>query len=357
MKKLLWFSAIVLFAIIINSCEKQELQNKTDEQNKFEELNIVAEDLPKLKTFDGMIWFENAEQYSKVSKILSTMSFEEKIKWEESIDFVSLNSIYNKAYDELNSTINKDYFNTILSKYSHLFNIEKLNNDITLTDKYCITSLTNICNDKNLYRIGDLVYKILPEIELMTNHNNYKELLLYDESNTTKNTKLENILVFDMNIQKNRYYNNTEQKSSAFQYNYYQNSDQAKAYFINADHNRVCWIELFRYAIATYSQTLNETKIEKGFTVKTWGQKKVWNTWFKYNTPLTLNVIKISIAGKNYSNYSTKTAKILSYGKIYNSVTHNGYLGSGSHDHFSKYRAKATSQGISGYWVDVSYNY
>ena len=84
---------VILFAIIIGvsfvGCEKEVLntQKEVEEKAVVEKSaetnydNLTVADMPQLEVRDGMLYFEDGEQYFKTIAIVGNMTHEELDKW------------------------------------------------------------------------------------------------------------------------------------------------------------------------------------------------------------------------------------------------------------------------------------
>ncbi len=352
MKFIKFFALAAIFATIFVSCEKQELELNTKPEFTNNQTVDAQFDLSQVKVYENMLWFDNVELFNKTIDKLNNMDSDMRLTWEQNIGFVSLNSVYQKYYQKIDfSEVDKNSIR-LVELAPQLFVEDTINEEIFVQETYKISILNLILNKDFLYRIGNVVYKILPEYQLSTTVENYDLLKNTNDANNVKDAKIK---VFDMNITELDIDEKNQNKSCKFQYTYSQNASGGKAYFINCAHTRVCWLRMWSYALPTYSSDYTSTTISKGFYVRTWGQKKYCGRFHNYRTALSLNVENITIAGNNYSENKTATSKSLEYHVVYSTETFSGYSNSAYKNYFSSYDVKASSRGIGSDWVKLKY--
>lgn len=223
--------------------------------------NLTVADMPQLEVRDGILYFENAEQYFKTIAIVGNMNEEELNKWEQELGFVSLRSMQNKAMNELELVETERDDNNIISKYSNYIELTDDNEIMPIVDDLIYSS---IANQDGIYITNEMVNKI---------SKNY--LIIGKKENTAlaKEIDIKTLSVNDENFEYYQYYQNGSKSCDLDDY-------------CERDGRRRCYVKLNIYRYVYYNN--NVYTIRDYAHVHVWGtKKKTFGGWRRYNTNLS----------------------------------------------------------------------
>jgi hypothetical protein len=105
------------------SCEKElPLKDALQETPSNNLLNSVS-----VQVKDGILSFENVDEFHKVRRMLAEAPTEERINWERSMGFYSMQSEYEDILTELENAQTKEEYEEILYQNSHIIYIDEEN--------------------------------------------------------------------------------------------------------------------------------------------------------------------------------------------------------------------------------------
>jgi len=153
-------SVILTLSIIFGGCEKQELIT-SEFSNEINTTEIKVSDLPELEVFEGMIHFEDAEQFLATIDLLSNASSGVVKEWENKIGFKSISTIQDEALDELNELTTEKELNEWLIEYEDFFELI-INNEgeQEITNLIQDKGYARICNSNQLYTVANNAYLV-----------------------------------------------------------------------------------------------------------------------------------------------------------------------------------------------------
>lgn len=183
---------------------QQELSSpvKTNETS-FNE--IIVSVLPELEVIDGMLHFEDAEQFFATIDIL--LNAEENVvkEWENKIGFKSISSVQDEVSDLILECEEENHFYELLNIYSDIVKLEKG----TVKYEFEDIQFAKIANNKKCFSIKDKAYKIIENYICETNLTNIELLQkISSVSDLNKNTNNE-IIFYEYiveSIKDNKYY-------------------------------------------------------------------------------------------------------------------------------------------------------
>lgn len=182
---------MAIFGLVLHSCTKEsEVLEITTEQvlsetQEIQKLYTVA-DIPQLEVIDGMLYFDNEEEYFKTLEVLPNLTEKELEIWEESIGFKSLRRFQEEIMAEIDEAepVYEDYIN-VLKKYSDYLYISDDNAIRFYITDFCYSSISNI---DNIYLI-DNIFNLISE-NLIFSSKNIEEV----KNKTCSSFQYENVM-------------------------------------------------------------------------------------------------------------------------------------------------------------------
>lgn len=335
--------AVLMLGFVFIGCENQEL--KTDENNSESLIEqVTSNDLPDLKIEDGILYFENNEEMILTLEILNSMSENEIKNWEASIGFQSMQRLYDEAYNEIDEAKSENELLAIVEKYNDLFYIDK--NEIgekELFEKIKINK--QIQNEDMIYRIGDDLFKILPNYIVSCKYEYLSELKnISEKAENSPNFIFSEIVPLNNTKTANNYGASTNVISGKKQ----------------------CYFDLYTYISFGVDNYYTTMYVSKYMTAKTYGKKKTFGIWRRYKTKLDIffynlyiscsedpyQYLKINNTGWGTGVNKKREFSVTRYYAYYTaSIPH-----SPSQDVFYKYKVRARNMDMLSSPVNVQYN-
>ena len=359
-------SFAIVCAIIIGisfvGCEKEnELleTQKVVEKSAVEEIsaeidynNLTVADMPQLEVRDGMLYFEDAEQYFKAISIVGNMTHEELDKWEQELGFVSLRTIVHNAYEELLNAETEDDVYEIIGRNSEYLEIiidEKGEQHVeSIIDN---PNFSSIINHNCLYLSSENVVKITKNYKLFFPINFLNKIININENDIIDLKNDDKITIHKYTID--------ETKTGC---------GQSTTGYVMKDerwcrNDRRCYIKM-----ATYTDVESNRQYVYRSYVYVWGKRKITScAWIQYRTNLTLT---------SSSNYTVKFIENSSFDwgiEYFSYVTVNRNYSWGftitenlssffsynpppqpNQPYFTHYYGKASSSGVGSKWITIS---
>lgn len=276
MKKLLWISAVIILAITLNSCEKQELQieeQTQDVQNSIDNLTIA--NLPQISVKSGIIYFNNVDDYLKTINILASMNEDEKNRWEDKIGLISIRRIQNELLDELETLKTSEQQNEFVKTNSKYLEFKEINGETYLDVKFNNPISNAINNGDNMFIIGDTVYK---KIDNYIVHGKFNS----ENIESLKKLNVDNIEQTNLEY----YFTNNNQKSSSAHLKSVTNSQNTRKVTFELGYED-------HYTGYSYYTNVYYTVI---------GYKRYFNRWNRYRTVLNQTGISGTMNFPYYTN-------------------------------------------------------
>ena len=207
----------------MQSCEKKEL---ITENNNEAELNSSVMHSPEI--INGILHFQDNEEFNLFMTAASEMTFEEKENYETKINFLSQQRIFEQIIaaelklDEPYNNLTEEEISKIKvmpPRHSNIY-YSYLNSGVIeecykgTDDEYYELSIFNpvlasVVNKDGIYSVGDTIFQITEDSEKMMTNGDFSKTKLLKETNVTN--EAENITVFTFNnVEKTSYYNPTE---------------------------------------------------------------------------------------------------------------------------------------------------
>jgi len=261
-----------------------------------------------------------------------------------------LNSLYEKAYEEIEKANTEDEFAETIKRYENLFHLD--NNEFGEKELFENIKLDkNVLNIQNIYRIGDRLYKIIPEYIVSTTIENYESL----NNISNFNTENKNLVFYKIDTHREFVENNTKTEDKWGANKYAQSG------------NYRCYIELSTSVTFSNDYYYTTTYVHKYVNIKAYGKKKNWlGKWVRYKTRLSIFAYNLYIVCEedpydylSLSNEGWGTGvnkkRELNISKHY-SYYYTDFPHVPSQDVFSYYKLKASSADVTG-GVTVEYHY
>jgi len=167
MNKISYLFGLAIMALIIHSCEKEQiLQNGS--------LKIEN---PQYWVDEGILNFSSGEAYQKLNDRLTGMNMEEIQVWEDSLGFVSFRTIYFSVLDELEQAETEEDYNNILNNNSDVIILEDERFEPIIKQ----ASYQNTTNRKGLFIINGIPQKATSTELLIYDNNCYSSILELSE--------------------------------------------------------------------------------------------------------------------------------------------------------------------------------
>ncbi len=344
--------AIVLISIGFIGCKKEIGEYLPNNNTQEDSLPLTISGIPKVKVENGMLSFENKEQFFKTINILSKASYKEIQNWESAIGFESLYTIQQDALSELDSNSTEANLQIWLKKHRNLFkkmmNKDKEEEIVPINDSYVYAL---ICNRNNIYKIESNIYYISKNKVTIIPASNIKSENLQEISRNKKN-----YISFDIENNKSvKYDKPTRHIAIAIRDERGCRNDRKVKI-----ENTLVYYYIYNNGVFYYNITVN-TEV-KGYT-------KLSCIWRSYNTTLQYRNVKGEVYYNNANSYkSFYIGARISYSNT-RSLTGSSLIKSGtttssstlvnmlSNVYFKKDYGEATSRGVGNLWAVIKYNY
>ncbi len=367
--------SFILLAVMITfvggmfftSCEKENaLVDRTNNREaNIEEIenvenydNLTVADMPQLEVKDGMLYFDNSEQYFKTIAIVTKMSDQELDNWEQQLGFVSLRTMQNKVMDILLDFETEEELFNYVNQNSNLLQIttdkngEKYINEIVHS-----TIISSISNEQGVYSTKSKVHKVIGDIIITTNHDNLQELITISNKNEcNSNFEVESYITEITDEKKPKYRSMKGEDADLTKGRCYKHRRaRIKQYIQNLGYNDY---GTYRYAIFVNVE------------VKGWA-KSVVCVWCAYKTRYSFKSVYGTVRyHKNgyYKNYSIPSKsssrdeyKLRDYRTIVSGTT-SSYQSLDDYSNknyiwFTKIRGEGSSRGVGDKWSVINYDY
>ena len=309
--------------------------------------NLTVADMPQLEVREGMLYFDNSEQYFKTIAIVSKMTDEELDKWEQGLGFVSLRTMQNKAYSELDKAKTREEIEQIVNNNKSIFRIIKnKESEEEIIELIEIPEYQAICNKDGLFVEDVMLTKIHENYSLHTNIKNKEDIRSLSNNDIEHYKKDKNYIVnqyvIDSKIEevKNKSKREIHNKDRNHGWGYYQNN------------YRRCYIEFkaIREFSVDYTYTFSTTRYFA--TVMVYGKKRVAGVYIRYKTNLTLFDAYFDVVGEAGISYEVDLPKIdknntrsIYRSYYYGQIIMNGPM-HGPDFYFRYYGGEASSRGV-----------
>jgi len=175
MKSKILISALLITAIaIFTSCEKEDANS--DES----------------QTCSNMLYFDSEEELVAEMNCVSKMTLDEKVQWEKSKGFNSIEIAAEKLY----KSIKPDDFKTkeevvsfVKKNSDYLQLVEDENGEFELETCLDGNILKYFANSDGFFQVGDSIYKVYNEGTIATSSNNFEDLKNYNFSEALQNSQ------------------------------------------------------------------------------------------------------------------------------------------------------------------------
>ncbi len=331
---------IVLTFVIFQSCEKKQLI----ENNKNEVSDELSySDMPELEIKDGMLYFDSEDEYFQTVRILPNMSEEELDQWEAKLGFLSVRTIQNNFYQELESldeeSVTEQEIENLVNKYKDYVEI-----------------VINEDGEREIVPfIDDAVYKGIANANLMYQTGNYINKVFNGIIYSSSVEKINTIKELD---------NNNHYLSNAKKFVYETKSKTAKmtATYIRDEawcsSDRKVKLEMKTRMYAFNPGYGGDYQYVWEVLANARGYKKTACVWSNYKNSLEFKEVygEIYVSNNNQSSFSipNKSKKRVRsiegrWAKTYSSG--QGYLG------FVRAHGKASSRGVGNNWAIINSGY
>jgi hypothetical protein len=208
---------ITVTFVTLQSCEKKEIVNPEDDfvlENNYD--NLTIEDMPQIDVINGILHFQNNEEYNMFMTIASKLTSEERANYETGINFLSQQRIFEQIIeeelliDEPYENLTEEEINNITVMpplhselyYSYLNSgIIKENNKGTDNEYYELSifnpAIASVLNVDGIYSVGKSIFQITEESEKEMTNGDFSKICMLKEANTTNED--EDITVYSLN--------------------------------------------------------------------------------------------------------------------------------------------------------------
>jgi hypothetical protein len=306
----------------------------------------------KLKTKDGILLFENSDDFFKTINLIPKMTDEELDAWENKLGFTSVRTIQNEFYAKLESfdekTITEKDIRNLVEQYKNYFEIViEENGDEEIKEKIEDKSISAICNADMLVIKGENLTKYTNSSQISTKFENINKLMQSDNIEYYNEDKNFRIYI----------YKNENSKHGCGEDSEPQITEET------TNPARRAWIQF----TSGYDHS-NFTNWAAYSKCRVWGQKKVLGIWYNYNGYLYLknmqNVVNYwtNISGTMTNLNYTKTTPAKSdpdTKEITVTVNFPTFYSTLQplDTYFIKYKGTFTSNGVGGIWQDSNCGY
>lgn len=279
--------------------------------------------------------------------------------WEKQLGFVSLRTIMNQAYLELNEAKTRADIDKIVTANKCVFKLIKNNqNEDEIIEIIKAPVYLAICNSKGIFIENEKVTKVTRTYTLQTNVKNISKIETFSDDNieSFQNKKEYSICkyILDENIEElNPSDKGSDVTESLTKYHglKYHENNRRRCYIDFSAVNLRGTSADYKYTISTYYSI-----------VSIYGKKRVLGVYYRYNTDLTLFNASFGVArtdGLNWPEVSLSTINADDTREIKRSY----YYGTISTlipnwtptMYYSSYNGKATSRGIGTETVEISF--
>jgi len=360
--KLLLFLLLGIF-VVFQSCKKKELEEIKNVETTRE---LSNEDMPDVTVKNGMLYFDNKEELDKVFDIILNMTEKELDDWERTIGFISVRTIQNQFYTQLESIdedkITEEDVVRHVEKYSNFFKIVvNENGEKEIEAKIDINVLASICNVDNMYQVNNRITKVL-ENDLVSSDYTEKSVLENINDDNLENLKHDNkINIF-------QYRGRANQKTGCGSISQYYKIEKDEKW-CRKDRKVLLRFEAWEYDDAVYDNQNNivAVHVSNYARAKVEGRKKYACFWGGYKTMLDLKNCEFTVNDPENYDWTIKSFVISNYHietrRIDAGVNLNKYWWDFSiypnllTPYFMKYKGEFSSRGVGNVWKVGSCGY
>ena len=350
--KIVFIILLGLF-VVLQGCKKKEITDN----NVVPEAKLTVADLPELELKDGMLYFDNAEDFFTTVTILPNLTEEELDAWENKLGFISVRTMQKKFNNEFENfdkeNITEEDIKTLVDEYKDYFKII-VGEDGEREVAYIIDNPVYPCiaNKDLMYRTGNKINKIIENKLYATDYENINDMYKLTQENYFNFNNIEKFIYEQSGYKQSgnctRFEKGSGDETLEDEYELLDGGC--------SDHRKVKIIMKTYYV---HYQVSGGWETSWYATVRVRAYQKIICIWINYQNPLEFRDVKGRILIDNYNDrYFSITDAIApsgSYkldggGLVYSSINPTG-----AQVGFTEAEGKATSQGVGNNWAIIEY--
>lgn len=292
MKKLIVLSIVALLLTIFNACQKDDLVNKSSE-DQLQELTK-----PDVYSENGYLVFRSIEVVDSVIRMLSHMSDEEKYAWEELYNIKSARSEFEKIFKEYEKIESYDEFLMFKREYVDKLKFNESDpEDCSIDYPFSTDYFVPVLNSEGIIKIGKSIVKYTKESHIVVGNGDYKVL-----SNLEQLANSTNVFIYPelkSNYTVDELIHDFPEDNPWPPYNYRWHEKP------NKDRRLLNELRIERYRYDWYDYSQNQLIWRRGYIVyfKQRSQKKSWGSWNDYKTTYHCDQLKCKVGNEPISTF------------------------------------------------------